>query len=176
MIHILDICFEAIFDHLDLQLPRKRITPILTPASPLFVTWRKNNILIGCIGTLDVPKNATMHDILTEYAVRAAFYDRVQITSDDIPYLTCEVNILSDFEQISTLTDWTVGVHGVEIRRPGGYHATYLPIVAKTYKWNQEKTIEQLKKKSGWKPGIDSDIWWTATRYKSKQIAMSFSN
>lgn len=177
---MLDLCFEAVLTKLNVQLPRLPTDKNYladTPAIPLFVTWKRKDILLGCIGTLEVKKNASLRDVLIEYAILAAFNDKRfnGVSAEDIPELICEVTFLTDFEPITDIRDWTIGTHGIEIHMPG-YSAVYLPNVITENEWDKETTIRKLKEKSGWKfNNNESESWWAGIRFRGKKEIMIYT-
>ncbi len=103
---------------------------------PLFVTWNKaarrqgdRHQLRGCIGCLRPLPLTSLRD----YTLNAALHDRrfAPIAHREIPELVCTVQLLGQFERVSLLTDWTIGVHGVSINfveeRGIARSAVYLP-------------------------------------------------
>ncbi len=81
---------------------------------PLFVTYYMQGRLRGCIGTF---KQDHLGKTLQSYSIIAAMKDTrfSPISSKELPHLTCEVSLLSHFEEINDPLDWEVGKHGIEI-------------------------------------------------------------
>lgn len=126
---------------------------MIKKAYPLFVTWMINETkdLRGCIGTFELEK---LDKNLKNYALIAALEDERfdPICKDEIQHLHVCVSLLVDFEKVSDLTDWEIGVHGININfkhRGKFYTSTYLPEVAEEEDWDQETTLKSLVKKSG---------------------------
>lgn len=162
-------CFDVIVDDFDSKGAKTRTT---TPVStrtfskdkyPMFVTWKKHTgdgkdwRLRGCIGTFSA---RDLVEGLREYALTSAFQDSrfSPLTSTEIPFLSCDVSLLTDFEQAQSVDDWKVGVHGITIdfvANGRSYSATYLPEVAAEQGWSRETTIEELVLKSG-NPQVNS--------------------
>lgn len=111
--------------------------------SPLFVTWKRNHNLRGCIGTT-TPVN--LKSGLKELAIKSAIYDSRfdPITLEEFSDLNCSVSILIDYEPCVEWSDWEIGVHGVRLEYTDAdgnkYHALYLPEVMSEH-GNHIKTV-----------------------------------
>ncbi|TNV75584.1 hypothetical protein FGO68_gene11976 [Halteria grandinella] len=134
---------------------------------PLFVTYYLDGRLRSCIGTF---KPDMLGKTLQSYSIIAALKDHrfPPVQLKEVPHLTCEVSILSQFEQIAHPLDWEVGKHGIEIEFSGEddgetYRGTYLPQVAKEQGWDQRSTLESLLKKAGYYGG---DLESVSGRFK----------
>ena len=102
------------------------------PPPPTFDIVRRQgdrHQLRGCIGCLRPLPLTSLRD----YTLNAALHDRrfAPIAHREIPELVCTVQLLGQFERVSLLTDWTIGVHGVSINfveeRGIARSAVYLP-------------------------------------------------
>ena len=80
----------------------------------IFVTWKFEGILRGCIGTF---KEDLLSKVLPIYSYMAAFEDKrfPPIMEKELPHLSWSVSFLSDFEPIEDPLDWEIGKHGIEI-------------------------------------------------------------
>ncbi len=175
-------CFDVILSKLDPNHKRKlkKIPNLwLTEKYPLFVTWETvYGELRGCIGTF---KKDTLKKNLTIISQQAAFKDRrfKPITKLDVPNLVCEVSLLINFTPITKLTDWVVGTHGISIKfshKGINYSSTYLPEVAKEFRFTKMETIKRLVKKSGFVGDFDlvrEKI--RVTKYGSVKFRMRYS-
>lgn len=81
---------------------------------PLFVTWKKDDDLRGCIGTFspdDLNKN------LGKYALIAAMNDNrfAPIKKNELAELSVAVSLLVNFQKGKKCYDWEVGKHGIII-------------------------------------------------------------
>lgn len=165
-------CFDVLLSKFDSNYTSKLQIPShwLTTKYPLFVTWEKSGKLRGCIGTF---KPDTLKTNLEVYAIQAAFHDSrfSPIKKHEVPMLTCEVNLLIDFEDAANIWDWEIGTHGIIISY-GSYRATYLPSVAPDQGWNKQQTIKNLARKSGYSGPIAN---FKLRRYKSSKASLSYN-
>ena len=88
-------------------------------------------------------------------AKKAAFKDQrfYPVTKDEMEEVTIEISILSPLTAIETLNNIIIGKHGVMLSYKN-QTAVFLPEVAYEQQW----TIEQLKKALLAKAGIKTDI------------------
>lgn len=121
--------------------------------APLFVTWNKNHSLRGCIGTFSA---SPIEDAVARYALISAFDDERfrPISETELPQLSVSITILDNFVAINDPLDWTIGDHGLKVlfrTESGHYLGTFLPLVAEEQEWDQEETLWNLLRKSGYK-------------------------
>jgi len=178
-------CFDSLVSYFDKSkgLP----TPSFQDYSyPLFVTWQKVSKkssepqLRGCIGTF---KARPIHAGLNEYALTSALQDRrfSPIAASEIPSLHCSVSLLTDFEEVESVWDWEIDLHGIWIDfvDPNGVgrNATYLPEVAGEQGWTKEEAIESLVRKSGYKGPVTDALLSSIrlTRYQSSKHSLTYA-
>jgi len=120
---------------------------------PLFVTYLKNGVRRGCIGTF---QKAKLSENLTWFALISALKDSwyEPISEAEFPELSVYISLLHSFETIEDKLDWELGKHGIIIDTTiegKEYGGTYLPNVPVLNNWDKETTIKWLIKKSGFK-------------------------
>lgn len=119
----------------------------------MFVTWKIGSQLLGCIGTI---KPVLIRDYLREYAIKSATEDprfsAIDSLSDD---LSVTVSRLSNFKELNTITDWSIGINGIILKIfddgtgvERQYSATYLPEVALEQGWTKAQTLLSLAEKA----------------------------
>ena len=148
---------------------------------PIFVSWHLKGILRGCIGTFKADK---LSKVVPVYSYMAAFQDKrfPPIQPAELPYLSCSVSFLSDFEDIEDPLDWEIGKHGIEIEfvvDDKEYRGTYLPHVAEEQGWTQEDALNSLLKKAGFKSGTLDDIrgrFSLLRRYQSVKFKLDYED
>jgi AmmeMemoRadiSam system protein B/AmmeMemoRadiSam system protein A len=122
--------------------------PALLQERGAFVTLRKHGELRGCIGQLigDRP----LYLVVQNMAVSAAVADQrfPPVTEEELSDLEIEISVLSPLEQVESVDQIQVGLHGVIIRR-GLKQAVYLPQVAPEQGWGREEMLENLCLKAG---------------------------
>lgn len=152
------VCFETLFSRLHgYPLPRFVENP---HDVPIFVTWKKNGNLRGCIGNLSP---LPFPSALVDYSVRAALEDSrfAPISIEELPQLNCGVSLLINFEGGLKWDDWEIGVHGIVIRfsiSGQSYKAIFLPEVAKEQGWTRRQTLEHLIKKAGYTGRVTPNV------------------
>lgn len=176
------ICFESIISFLD----NSRVTPLYRYFSrnadskvqyPLFITWKKNNELRGCIGTFQ--KNP-LYLGLRKYSRSAAFNDQrfEPIKKEEVPQLTCTVSLLHSFEDAVNAYDWVIGKHGITLTIKNVYSATFLPEVMVENHWTKEETLKQLALKAGYRGIINNDLFMSSDcklrRYQTSSLTASY--
>ena len=174
-------CFAVLCDALGVDAP---------PADPnalgpdvdlggLFVTWKIDGDLRGCIGSLSA---ISVRDGLTKYPIVAATRDpRFEpMTSAELTFgLECCVSFLIDFQDSKKWNEWETGVHGIVIEfvvKGVEYGGTYLPEVAKEQNWTREEAMESLVRKSGYRGKINDSLLESIslTTYRSSKATMSW--
>jgi AmmeMemoRadiSam system protein A len=128
--------------------------PALLQERGAFVTLRKHGELRGCIGHLigDRP----LYLVVQNMAVSAAVADQrfPPVTEEELSDLEIEISVLSPLEQVESVDQIQVGLHGVIIRR-GLNQAVYLPQVAPEQGWGREEMLENLCLKAG----LSKEAW-----------------
>jgi AmmeMemoRadiSam system protein B/AmmeMemoRadiSam system protein A len=128
--------------------------PDLLQGRGAFVTLKKHGELRGCIGHLigDRP----LYLVVQNVAVSAAIGDQrfPPVTGEELSDLEIEVSVLSPLQQVESVDQIQVGLHGVIIRR-GLQQAVYLPQVAPEQGWSREEMLENLSLKAG----LSRDAW-----------------
>jgi uncharacterized protein (TIGR00296 family) len=179
-------CFDVLIHSFDSKSPLQELKKGADQKFPLFVTWKKhsgdpkNYKLRGCIGTFSPLELASG---LREYALTSAFKDSrfSPMKTSELPYLMCDVSLLTNFETAKHIDDWTVGKHGITIEfvcpvKSKSYSATYLPEVAEEQGWNRSRTITELIQKAGYTRTITSRVKESIrlTRYESSKASLSY--
>jgi AmmeMemoRadiSam system protein A len=138
-----------------------------------FVTLRRGERLLGCIGTIE-PVRPLVVDI-AHNAIAAAFDDPrlPPLTRDDFMRMSLKVSVLSPLEPLAVddLADLRArvspGVDGLLVAA-GHHRGTFLPSV-----WDQvpdaDAFLEALWRKAGWAPGrwpADLAVW----RYRTDEF------
>lgn len=140
---------------------------------PLFVTWKIEDELRGCIGTFS---EDFLIKILPQYALISALEDTRfdPISVKELPLLNVSVSLLTDFEEAKDCYDWEVGIHGIKLFYKN-YSSTFLPEVASEQGWDKKTTLQYLLKKSGSKANFDNvykDI--KIVRYQSQKDTTTY--
>lgn len=184
-------CFDALVEDFETKLGERRSlesAPRLTFGNkkyPMFVTWKIHNgdgrswRLRGCIGTFSARDLA---EGLKEYALISAFQDSrfSPMSQREVPFLQCDVSLLTDFERARSVDDWKLGTHGLTIDftiSGKSYSATYLPEVAPEQEWSKSRTISELILKAGYKRPLSSRIKKSirVTRYQSSKCSLTYA-
>lgn len=112
----------------------------------------------------------------------SAFQDRrfSPITSREVPWLSCGVSLLTDFEEGEDYLDWEIGKHGIwiEFINDHGHRrtATYLPEVMVEQGWSKLEAIHSLLRKGGFRGKITEQVCRSIklTRYQSSKCEVSY--
>ena len=100
----------------------------------------------------------------------------------ELPELSCEISLLSNFEVIQDPLDWEIGTHGIEIEFKANmsdsekFRGTFLPSVAPDQGWtSQTETLEHLCRKAGYRGGFASvqNNFTNVRRYQSIKFGMT---
>jgi AmmeMemoRadiSam system protein B/AmmeMemoRadiSam system protein A len=137
------------------DFPHVSVTqPALLQERGAFVTLKKHGELRGCIGHLigDRP----LYLVVQNVAVSAAVADQrfPIVTEEELSELEIEISVLSPLQQVESVDQIQVGLHGVIIRR-GLDQAIYLPQVAPEQGWGREEMLENLCLKAG----LSKEAW-----------------
>jgi len=101
----------------------------------------------------------------------------------ELPALSCDVSLLTQFESAKDCYDWKIGVHGIQIdfadpKKPNdSFSATYLPEVASEQGWSHAQAITELVAKSGYTGAVTAQLrsQIKLTRYQSMKASLSYS-
>ncbi|BBM84844.1 AmmeMemoRadiSam system protein A [Candidatus Uabimicrobium amorphum] len=137
-----------------LEVPIEEIPPRLLEHQACFVTYKKQQQLRGCIGSIF--PTCPLYQEITRQAVHAAVEDPrfPPISKSELPLISIEVTILSPTFSIPTPHEFIVGEHGI-ILRQGQRSAVFLPQVAEEQGWGMEETLMHLSLKAG----LPQDAW-----------------
>ncbi len=93
----------------------------------VFVSLKKDGRLRGCIGTIQ-PATACIADEIIENAVSAAARDPrfPPVTAEELPYISCSVDVLDEPEDIASPEELDVKEYGVIVSK-GGRRGLLLP-------------------------------------------------
>lgn len=179
-------CFDALYDGLEME-PLNGLSYENDHEQALFVTWKSEEALRGCIGTF------AKHPLsigLDKYARESAFRDPRfdAISKDELQDLTCQVSLLDDYEEIGGFEEWQLGTHGIRVTWilksnslfsfKRHYSATFLPEVPIEQDWTREQTWKALQRKAGlpktfstkdYKDGFGDDKEWVVQRFTSQK-------
>ncbi len=133
----------------------KPVEPELREPRGAFVTIKNKGRLRGCIGRFVA--DAPLWEIVQEMAVSSATGDPrfTPVTPDELPDLSVEISVIGPLEKIADPLDFTLGVHGVYIRR-GGAHGCFLPQVARETGWSKEQFLSECAEG---KAGLGPEAW-----------------
>jgi uncharacterized protein (TIGR00296 family) len=152
------LCFEALCNKVT-GTKQTKVSEVVVNTSdtrkcPLFVTWNKAGKLRGCIGSFSP---LPLYQGLQDYAVISGTRDHrfTPIVQSEFPSLECGISLLHSFEPGQDALDWEIGVHGIRLFIDG-LSATYLPEVAKEWKWTKEQTLVELAQKAGLRTKFDA--------------------
>ncbi len=128
--------------------------PSLLQEEGAFVTLNKHGELRGCIGHLI--SDRPLYLVVQNVAVSAAVADQrfPPVSKEELSDLEIEISVLSPLEQVESVDQIQVGLHGVIIRR-GLNQAVYLPQVAPEQGWGREEMLENLCLKAG----LSKEAW-----------------
>lgn len=186
--------YELLTSRLKEDKAKMRKTPPLAPRPevyhipdfecPLFVGWKKDRPdggekLRGCKGTHG---SLPLHEGLKTYALLSAFDDSrfSPVREDELPRLSCSVNLLFAFEKAEDPLDWEVGKHGIRIDFLDSQNvqrsATFLPSVAVEFGYTRKQTVERLVEKAGCKEPLDKKLMKRikTVRFQSSLVMASY--
>ena len=146
--------------------------------TPIFITWKKDGDLRGCIGTFSADR---VSKLIPEYSITSAMkdprFDPVAI--EEVPSLTVHVSLLVNFTEQPDIYQWEIGKHGIIIKsvyKGKHYSGTFLPEVASEQKWTKEETLSHLIRKAGFFGKLEeiaSSI--KLTTYESSKERMTYA-
>jgi uncharacterized protein (TIGR00296 family) len=129
---------------------------LLRPAS-VFVTWLKDGRARGRSGA--AATESPLHTLVEQHAVQALLHDpRVPpATARELPRHTPQISVLSTFEEVSSPSELTVGVHGV-VAEKGKRWGVVLPQDAEGLGWDGGRLLGQACLRAG----LPEESWKTA--------------
>ncbi|WP_372366801.1 AmmeMemoRadiSam system protein A [Candidatus Uabimicrobium sp. HlEnr_7] len=131
-----------------LKVPFEEIPPRFLEHQACFVTYKKQQRLRGCIGSIF--PTCPLHEEITKQAIHAAAEDPrfPPIQDSELTQISTELTILSIPFSIKTPKEFIIGEHGIILRK-NGYSAVFLPQVALEQDWDTEETLINLSLKAG---------------------------
>ncbi|KAK8869464.1 hypothetical protein IAR55_000028 [Kwoniella newhampshirensis] len=174
-------CFDVLLAYFE---DREPVDPPFDNAQEkyaLFVTWNtrshhrpnKKPTLRGCIGNFSPMRLAQG---LREYALISALEDHrfSPIKASELPFLSCNVSLLTPFTPIPDPLSWTPGIHGIHLTFPSPssptsrtLSATYLPEVCLEQGWTKEETVLSAVQKAGYRGKVRvGDEFWKSLKVK----------
>lgn len=121
----------------------------LKSKSGAFVTINtKKGSLRGCIGRIISDK--PLYKTVEEMAIAAAFEDNrfMPLTKKELDSATIDITVLTAPKKINSYKDIVIGRDGIILKK-SGISSVFLPQVPVSFKWNIEKTLEELSEKAG---------------------------
>ncbi|KAJ1680431.1 hypothetical protein EV182_000012 [Spiromyces aspiralis] len=176
-------CFDVLSACLSGESTRDVVPRFPDDEYPLFVSWHKDvdgeTHLRGCIGNFS---GLRLHEGLRKYALISSQNDTRfnPIHKGELPQLTCEVSLLTNFEDAKDYLDWTIGKHGIWIEFTNNYGArrtaTFLPQIAKEQGWSKMETLDHLLHKGGHVGKITDPVLESIklTRYQSDKVSLTY--
>lgn len=163
------------------KLSSRYMTPLLSVPNfnikkGVFITFKNNNGLRGCIGTFDSNKN-TIIDNIRFYTLQSAFNDiRPGLTKDNPitlkelkdPQLKISITILSEKQKLpyspsnnrKGIEKWKIGKDGIIIINSNNHNsAIFLPSVPIEQGWDKIETIQNLSLKAGIQHKLAGNEW-----------------
>lgn len=122
--------------------------------SGCFVTIKQQGQLRGCIGSFVAQQ--PLWQTVREMAVAAAIRDPrfYPMKPEDLTDFNLEISVLSPLQQIRSVEEITVGLHGIYLIK-GHSHGVLLPQVAVEYGWDRDTFLRQTCRKAG----LPDDAW-----------------
>jgi AmmeMemoRadiSam system protein A len=117
-----------------------------------FCTWKVDQELRGCIGSLDKVWLKQIPLLAQEAALRDRRFS--PLTRDELLRATLTISILSEPRVARSLDDWVLGRDGLILTSNHG-RATFLPSVPVENGWTKRQTLEHLARKGGFSLGSD---------------------
>ena len=109
----------------------------------LFVTYKKDSNLRGCIGTF---QKQPIREAIDYFAIKAAHDHRfLPICKREFKDLECTVSVLHSFE-VCEIYEWDLS-DGI-IFEHGHHRSTFLPGIAIQQEWTKKETVLHLLKKA----------------------------
>lgn len=128
-----------------MEVPDDLCPELLDRQAGAFVSLHKNDDLRGCIGTI-APTTASIAEEIIRNAVRAAVADPrfPEVTPDELPFITINVDVLGEIEDISSPDELDIKRYGVIVRN-GFRTGLLLPDLDGITSVDQQIRIAKLK-------------------------------
>jgi AmmeMemoRadiSam system protein A len=135
----------------------KPVSPELVEPRGAFVTIKNRGRLRGCIGQFvaDRPLVEMVEEMAVSSATRDPRFSDDPVTPGELDELDVEVSVIGPLERIADPLDFTLGVHGIYIKR-GFHHGCFLPQVARETRWSKEQFLSECAEG---KAGLAPDAW-----------------
>jgi len=147
--------------------------PHLNEARAAFVTLKENGVLRGCIGS--IAADTALCKAVAVLSVDAAIHDSRfdALIYADLRNIEIEISVLTAFEQIKSIDEIDIGIHGLLLRK-GFCRGLLLPQVPCEYGWDKKTFLEHLCLKAGLP--VDAYTQKGAVIYKFSAIVFNESN
>lgn len=131
-----------------LHISKKEIPVRFLEKQSCFVTYKKEGLLRGCIGSIFA--TTSLHEEIIRQSIQAGSADPrfLPISKQEYQDISTELTILSPITSIPNATNFTPGIHGIIISR-NEKKAVFLPQVATEQNWGRDETLDQLAAKAG---------------------------
>lgn len=160
----------------------------LPKRAPLFITWTKDGVLRGCIGTF---MDQDIIGGVKKFSIASSMEDPrfPPVLKSELTSLSVSVTLLTNFEDIKNWDEWVIGKHGLKISlQAHGRHylGTFLPSVAVEQDWDKPTTLWYLLQKAGlyqvsksevveyYKQALESESL-ELVRYEGRKDSMDYS-
>lgn len=138
----------------------------LNSHSGAFVSLHNGKELRGCIGRF--VSKIPLFELVQEMAIAAATEDTRfnPVEYAELKNIRIEISVLSPLKQINSLSELTIGKHGIYIKK-GHFTGTLLPQVATENNWDKQKFVEYC---AAYKAQIGKDGWKNAELFTYEAI------
>lgn len=132
----------------------------LPDAAGLFVTIRRDGVLRGCLGTLEI-RTGLAREVVRVAAESALEDPRFPaVAPAELPTLALEISVLGRLQPIASRPDaFVVGIHGLVVEH-GTRRGLLLPQVAVEQRW----TADEFLRRACVKAGLPPDAWTAGAR------------
>lgn len=122
----------------------------------VFVTLKKNNMLRGCMGSLNAEK--PLFEAVISATIQTAVRDMrfSPVTPEELKDIKIEISVLGDIKKIKNINEIEVGKHGVYLCKNLNC-AVFLPQVAVENNWDRDELLKRLAIKAGLPPSDYKD-------------------
>jgi AmmeMemoRadiSam system protein A len=150
---LLELAVKSLLAHLQHRPlpPPPELTEPLRALRAVFVTWRKQGELRGCMGTLvatDPLWRAVQSRAITSATSDPRF---LPIATEEIPDLSLDISALTPLQPVRNTEEIEVGKHGLWIRK-GSHSGVLLPQVATEHGWTRDEFLRMTCRKAGLRP------------------------
>lgn len=122
----------------------------------VYITFKKDNHLRGCMGSLRSQKPLYENVISTTIDTASKDYRFASVKPEEVKDIIIEITVIGEITKIKSISEIEIGKHGLYLCKNLNC-AVFLPQVAVENNWDREEFLKRLSLKAGLPPSSYQD-------------------